>query len=128
MTFDEFDRVTDEIFHQVLKMRDTKGKEYARSEDRFANFNRLAAELGLKREHVLWVYTAKHLDGIVSYVNNGRAFSTERVEGRIVDAITYLLLLAGMVRENDKQAGLPSAADLDAHVEQLPIQKMKVNS
>jgi hypothetical protein len=134
MTFDEFDRVTEQLFDEVRKLRDTKGREYARSSDRFANFNRLAKELGMSREKVLWVYTAKHLDGIVSFINTGLTFSTEKIEGRIVDAITYLLLLAGMIRENalqhtliemgmnedgtPRQSNLPSAEDLDNYLEQ----------
>jgi hypothetical protein len=101
MTFEQFDKVCDSIIAQCLKMRDTKGKEYARSEDRFDNFNRLAQTLGISREKVLWVYCTKHLDGITSYVNNGQTYSDERIRGRIVDAITYLMLLAGMVEEND---------------------------
>lgn len=99
MTFEQFDKFTEELFTEVRKMRDTKGKEYAQSEDRFANFNRLAEETGLPRETVWLVYFTKHWDAIRSYLKNGREFSDESARSRIIDSITYLMLLAGMLEE-----------------------------
>jgi hypothetical protein len=101
MTFEEFDRFTEGLFEDVMKMRDTKGKEHANSADRFGNFNRLASRLDMPREKVLLVYLTKHMDSIDSYVVNSKTFSTETIRGRIVDAITYLTLLAGMIQEKD---------------------------
>ena len=80
-------------------MRDTKAKEYANSADRFANFRRLAESLGLQDYQVGWVYAAKHLDSLASFMRNGKTLSTETIRGRFVDAITYLTLIAGMVDE-----------------------------
>jgi hypothetical protein len=82
-------------------MRDTKGKEYAHDTDRFANFRRLADELGLKDYQVAWVYTKKHLDSIASYMKTGKTFSAESIHGRIVDAITYLTLISGMIVQTE---------------------------
>lgn len=115
MTFEEFDKVCEQMFKEVRVMRDTKGKEYARSKDRFDNFNRLARDLKVSREQILWVYTSKHLDGIVSYINNGCTFSGEHIHGRIKDVITYLLLLDGMIVENDRQGEIPT------HQEQMDV-------
>ena len=105
MTFEEFDKFTDGIIAEVKAMRDTKGKEYAHSNERFDNFNRLSARLNLPREKVWQVYFTKHIDAIDSYIDTSREFSTESIRGRFVDAITYLILAAGMVQENiDKEA------------------------
>ena len=100
MTFEAFDKFTTDVIQKVLLMRDTKGKEYAHTADRFDNFNRLAARLNLPREKVWQVYFTKHLDAIESFIDNGREFSDEGIQGRIVDAITYLTLLAGMIEED----------------------------
>lgn len=108
MTFPEFDKVSDEIIAQMIEMRNTKGKEYAGPGDRFDNFSRLAQRLQIPRNKVLWTYTVKHLDAIESYINNQREFSTERIEGRIVDAMTYLMLLAGMIREDKAPTSIGS--------------------
>lgn len=103
MTFDEFDKFFDATVVEVRNMRDTKGKEYAHDADRFANFNRSAKELGVDPLVIWWVYTKKHMDSIVSYIQAGRkTYSTESIHSRFVDAITYLLLGAGMVEEGDK--------------------------
>jgi hypothetical protein len=98
MTHPEFVAYQKTILDKVVGMGDTKGKEYANSESRFANFDRAAAELGLTNIQVAWVYTKKHLDGIASYCRTGQIFS-EPIEGRIVDAIVYLTLIAGMIEE-----------------------------
>lgn len=99
MTFEEFEKYQQSLFDEVAKMRDTKGREYANSADRFANFNRLAEELGLSNVQVAWVYTAKHLDSLKQYIRTQQTYSTEPIEGRIVDAICYLTLIGGMLLE-----------------------------
>jgi hypothetical protein len=106
-TFNEYQ---EELLKKVVYMRDTKGKEYAHSDERFANFNRLALELGCSNLMVAWIYLKKHLDSIVSYVKDEQVYSVEPIEGRFVDAITYLTLMAGMVEEKrwqrEKEEGL----------------------
>lgn len=100
MTFQDFDTYSTELLAKVTNMRNTKGKEYAGDNDRFDNFNRLAVKCGKLDRKLVWlVYFTKHIDAIESYISNGREFSTESIEGRIVDAITYLTLLAGMIKE-----------------------------
>jgi hypothetical protein len=99
MTFEEFDRFQEELLKEVVGMKDTKGREYSHSEDRFANFNRLSGRLGLPNTTIAWVYLTKHIDGIESYVKDGQTYSTEGVRGRIVDAIVYLTLIGGMIEE-----------------------------
>lgn len=109
VTFTEFDTYQDELLCQVEGMSRTKGKEYANSEtDRFANFNRLSQRLGVSNLQVGWIYLVKHLDAIESRIKTSETYSTEPIEGRIVDAITYLTLIAGMIKEEQdrKQCAL----------------------
>lgn len=105
MTHEEFDKFQKELIVEVVKIRDTKGKEYSNGEDRFGNFRRLAPQLGITDLQVAWVYLAKHLDGIASYCRTEQALS-EPIRGRIVDAITYLTLLAGMIAERTPKSGM----------------------
>lgn len=100
MTFPDFDKFQADLIEDVRNMATSKGKEYANSEDRFGNFNRLAQRLGIKREQVLLIYFTKHLDAIESFVKTGQTFSDEHIMGRIIDAITYLTLLGGMIHED----------------------------
>jgi hypothetical protein len=99
MTFEQFDKFQAALISKVVKMRDTKGKEYANDADRFANFRRLAQQLGMKDYQVGWVYGVKHFDALASFMRTGKEFSSEGIRGRIVDAITYLTLIAGMIEE-----------------------------
>lgn len=70
-------------------------KEYARASNVFANFNRIAQDLGLTPEQVLIVYAVKHMDGIISWVNGYRS-QREDVSGRIKDLRVYLAILNAM--------------------------------
>ena len=80
-------------------MRAAGQKEYARKSDNaFANFERVSDYINSSREKVLMVYLLKHIDGISSFVN-GHKSQREDVRGRITDAIVYLCLLWGMVED-----------------------------
>lgn len=136
MTFDEFEVVANVAINNMRKLMASKGREYARTEDRFDNFNRLAADLSMSRDKVLLVYLTKHMDAIKNYVNTGNSVS-EPIQGRILDALNYLLLLYGMVEERETlmldgqraiatqlsfhTSGLPSAEDLDKVVEEREV-------
>lgn len=80
-------------------------KEYALSDDAFDNFNRLALDLGIHRNIILFVYLKKHLDGVVSYMK-GHKSQRESVHGRIKDSIVYLTLLDAMIAEDEKSPDL----------------------
>ena len=101
MTFEDFDKWQADLWEECVKIRDTKGKEYAHSQDRFANFNRLAEELEISNIKIGWIFLRKHLDSIASYVKCGKVHSTESIRGRIVDAIVYLTLIGGMIAETE---------------------------
>jgi hypothetical protein len=86
------------------EVREAGQKEYAHGEENaFSNFERLATELSISREHVLWIYLRKHLDGILAHINGHRS-QRESIEGRIKDARMYLALLSGMFAEDTKRA------------------------
>lgn len=98
-------------FDSLKKLSSTKGVEYAGSEDRLANFKRLEKRLNLSQEKILLVYLTKHLDSIDTYVKNIGARNvslSEPIEGRIDDAILYLILLKGIIQE---RGGIPKEAD-----------------
>ena len=100
MTYNQLDKLIQSQIHQILKTREDGQKEYARNINNvFANFQRVGKYVGIAQEQVLMVYLLKHIDGIMAYIN-GHKSQREGVEGRITDAIVYLLLLRGMVEDN----------------------------
>lgn len=102
MTKDDFAKHMTNVMSDLVNLRQAGHKEYAGGEDAFGNFNRLATKLGLDRKKVLLVYYAKHEDGVVSYLN-GHISQRESVHGRIRDMIVYLMLLDGMIAEEESE-------------------------
>lgn len=93
----------DKFVDDLRYLSETKGKEYAHSDNRFANFSRLAAELDISREKIAYIFFKKHLDAIISYLKEGRTFSEEGIRGRYLDATLYLILMAGMAAAAEKE-------------------------
>ena len=101
MNYKQLDKIIKSQIQQILQTRDNGQQEYARNLNNvFANFQRVGEYVGVCQEKVLMVYLLKHIDGIIAYID-GHKSQRENVEGRITDAIVYLLLLRGMV-ENDR--------------------------
>lgn len=94
----DFGNLIDDVWTAVHHLNKTKGSDYSGDEDVLANFKRLATKLELTKEQVLGVYMTKHLDAIDTYIREGNVKS-EPIDGRINDAIVYLLLLHAMVIE-----------------------------
>jgi hypothetical protein len=104
-----------ETHDSLFAISNSKGEEYASNDtDRLANFKRLAQELDIDARAVLLVYLTKHLDSIQTYckdVNGGNPRNlSEPIEGRIDDAILYLILLKGLIRDAGaaERAGISS--------------------
>ena len=101
MKHSQMRKLMDKILKEVTVTRDSGQKEYAHDEsDVFANFNRVANLLEEDRKKVLMTYMLKHVDGIAAYVK-GHKSQRENVTGRITDCIVYLMLLWGMIEEEN---------------------------
>lgn len=96
----EYDEVVQLLREKIDYIRSTKGVTYARDEDQFMNFKRMSKQTGLCPYQVWGVYFTKHVDAIHSFVRN-EYNDTEPIEGRIMDAINYLELLYGMIKEGE---------------------------
>ena len=115
MNTDQFDKEISEIFKECKNILVNKGREYQSTNDEgsnvFANFERISENVGVNRETALWIYFSKHRDSIATFIRdleNGKTIEdieknlSEPINGRLFDAINYLLLLNSMV--NDKRA------------------------
>ena len=63
-----------------------------------AGFKQGAIRIGLTPLQVWAIYFYKHIAAIETYVKNG-SVSSEPIEGRIADAINYLILLRALIEE-----------------------------
>jgi hypothetical protein len=83
---------------RLSELNQSKGKDYATDQEALSNFYDEAKETGLAPEQVWHVLFNKHRAAITTYVREGQIHS-EPIEGRIFDAILYLYLLLGLVRD-----------------------------
>lgn len=101
MTQQELGDLMERVFDELRETRQAGQAEYAHdSSNAFANFQRAAADLGLDQKEVLWVFAMKHRDGIAAYLQ-GHKSQRENVRGRIKDLMVYLLILWGMIEEEE---------------------------
>lgn len=92
------------VFAELQATREAGQKEYAHDDQNaLANFERTAADCGVSREAVLWIFAMKHKDGIAAWIKGHRS-QREDVRGRIKDLIVYLILLWAMVDDSEPQA------------------------
>lgn len=105
MKKEDFRLMLSETYDRLVDLTLSKGEEYARSDDQLANFKRSAAEAGITPEQVWLVFFNKHVDAIKHNLAKPRikwsdgSGGSEPLEGRIDDAILYLILLKGLIRE-----------------------------
>ncbi len=119
MTFENFEQFQAALFDQVKHMQCTKGKEYTDGIDRFQNFNEEAKDMDVSRLKVAEIFLNKHMRAIKSYIRNGKEYSDEGIMGRIVDAITYLTLIAGMIEEtHNNEAATMQTQSSSAYLQQ----------
>lgn len=101
MTKEQVAVLMQQMSQEESETREAGQKEYAHANNNaFGNFERLANQLHIDRKLILWVYLQKHLDGILSHIN-GHVSQREPVQGRIKDVRVYLVLLRGMIDEDE---------------------------
>ena len=103
MKREELIKLNNEILNKVGEILKNKGEEYQKDENVFSNFESNALELGLSKYQIWSVYFTKHVKSIVSAIkknpeNPDSQKLSEPYEGRIIDAIAYLLLLNAMIK------------------------------
>ena len=98
MTIPDFDTHLEQIIADCRDTLTAKGRDYAGSADKFANFKRVADAAGLDPLQVMYIYAAKHWDAVSTFVKT-RKLASEPIESRFVDLLNYVFLMSGIVRE-----------------------------
>ena len=123
----EFRNLLDATYQSLVNLTASKGEEYSRDTDQLANFKRQAEELNATPEKILMVYLNKHLDSIKSFVKTGKVHS-EPIEGRIDDAILYLILLKGIVQDDQNRFCPPTGRTLSGQIHPTPHRSQESSS
>lgn len=93
MSTQEFVTLCGDTWDSITRLTQSKGHEYANSDNQLDNFRRLSLALGLAPDAVCFVYLTKHMDAIQNHIREPERAKSEPITGRIDDAILYLLLL-----------------------------------
>lgn len=112
MTDEVFQGFRERLLDKCNAISDSKVRDYAHDGDRLDNFKRIASDIGQYPELILLVYMHKHMDSIHRYIRDLRLVHegkmtideldgdvSEQIEGRLCDAINYLILLGGLLHE-----------------------------
>lgn len=93
-----YHEVREELINKALEVSDRKGRDYTiGSSDAHENFKSVAERTGLTPIQVLGIYLMKHQDAISNYIKVGGQFESEPIQERIIDNINYLMLLWGLI-------------------------------
>lgn len=99
---DEFLDYVSKTINKCYEILQQAKQEYASDDERFSNFIRTANELkrnprlkNIKGQDIGIIFLKKHLDSIFSGIS-----LREDMQGRIVDAINYLLLIGEMIERD----------------------------
>lgn len=99
MQWDELQKLHQDMTVDEANLLFSKGKEYASDADALSNFKKRALDVGVSPKQIAWIFMAKHLDSIRSFIANGVTYSNEPIEGRIADARNYLALLNALIQD-----------------------------
>lgn len=100
-----FEQVVEHRLQQTKEVMLVKGKEYRRNGNVYHNFDRAAAMLGQTRERALIGMAVKHfvsLLDIVDDLDEGKIPTQAMLDEKCGDAVNYLLLLEGAIKERLK--------------------------
>ena len=109
MNRNDFNKIIESTFQEILKLNATKGEEYSGNIDALANFKRNAERMGLDPMQVWYVYTAKHFDSISTFIQDiakgkVREYS-EPITGRADDLIMYFIIFKALYQERINESG-----------------------
>jgi hypothetical protein len=101
MNIEKFNELNKEMMKNCYTLLNQKGHDYTNGEqDALYNFKLVATRTGLTPLQVWSVYFTKHIDAIYTYLKKGE-LKSEPIDSRIQDAINYLLLLNGLIKEKE---------------------------
>lgn len=107
MKIEDRQLLAEDLFNKCLALLKSKGEAYSGNEDALSNFKMNGQRLGLSKYQIWSIYFNKHIDSInnaVKYNPNHPEDKTEGLQGRIIDAINYLVILEALLSEDELDA------------------------
>ena len=95
----QFEVVLNQRLTAIRAILSAKEKEYATDGDRYHNFNVAARMTGETSEKALRGMMMKHIVSVFDLIDDPESVTEERVNEKIGDTISYLVLLEGMLKK-----------------------------
>lgn len=102
MNSEKFNEVVNEQIEIVKATLIKKQGEYNLDSDRLGFFKHNAGFLDRTPEQALWAMSSKHFISLTDMINSGKSFDEALWNEKITDAINYLILLKGLVKDTGK--------------------------
>ena len=102
MTYDKFMELLEERFNKTRETYSKKMNEYANDSDVFLSFKKgVGFSFQDTPEGVAWEYACKHFESIKTIISKipDEIPSDELIDEKIGDAINYLIILEGLIKE-----------------------------
>ncbi len=106
MTYDKFMELLEERFNKTRETYSTKMIEYSNVNDVFESFKKgVGFSFHDTPEGVAWEYACKHFESIKTIISKcpEQVPTDELLEEKIGDAINYLIILEGLIKERGDQ-------------------------
>lgn len=99
----EFQQVVEKRLNLIQSVLASKGAEYSPDDNPFHNFdNATGLSFHKNRTKVAWEFMVKHLQSIKDMLDKdekGLTNSEAHIEEKIGDAVNYLILIEGMLKD-----------------------------
>ena len=103
MTNKQFSELMEQVFTDCSKISKAKGADYTKgSMDALANFKTAGSDVNVGPLSICWIFMNKHYSAITNYVKTGGQSESEPISERIKDMINYLVLLQGLITEENE--------------------------
>jgi hypothetical protein len=113
--FSHFIQETQTLLNRCIELLRSKSHDYAEGGDAFVNFKTAAQVAGISPEQTLLTLLGMKISRLTQLVAKGKKAKNESVEDTMLDIINYVLLLRGMMQEQEN----PPSAGVAATSEQL---------
>lgn len=99
--FSAFVQDTQALFNRCVELLRNKSNDYAEGGDAFLNFKTAAQIAGISPEQTLLTLLGMKISRLTQLIGKGKSAKNESVEDTMLDVINYVVLLRGMMQEED---------------------------
>jgi len=115
--FSAFVQDTQSLFNRCVELMRNKSNDYAEGQDAFLNFKTAAQIAGISPEQTLLTLLGMKLSRLTQLVGKGKTARNESVEDTMLDIINYVVLLRGMMKEQENTS--PQTGSIPSSSEQV---------